>query len=306
MQSPELHIDYALHVEHMDGRVAFSDNASAVFETASAIKSPIGTLAIMKAFDAGIDIDTYTLLVGPEHYSNGSGSIKHEMHRPGQEPKVAKSKTHRMFTLADMLAMNLIDSDCVATNVLIEYVGGKDAINNGLRTVLNLPDMELMADRLLFPGVNHTEVPYQVGKSTMADFTSYYRQILLRDFGSVSSSKAWKEHFDMHARVNTSHMFTDDALVDDSRLVWLNKTGTIVDERPDMPLYVNFADAGIIYCGNTVMAAATALRFSTKNPVHISEEDKRTIEDEYLVKNADTLRNMGLEIPEFENLQATG
>lgn len=306
MLSPELRIDYALHVEHMDGTVAHSNNGNEVFETASAIKSPIGTLAIMKAFEAGNDIDTYTVLVGPEHYSNGSGSIKHEMHRPGQEPKVAKSKTHRVFTLADMLAMNLIDSDCVATNVLIEYLEGKDAINDKLQSVFGLPDMAVLTDQILFPGVDHQEVPYQVGKSTMADFTSYYRQILLGDFGSVSSSKAWKEHFDMHARVSNSHLLADEALIDDEKIVWLNKTGTIVDERPDMPMYVNFADAGIIYCGNTVMAAATALRMTTDKPMYISEEEKRNIEDEYLARNASTLIDIGLELPDYDTLQAAG
>lgn len=157
---------YAITILDTDGSVLVESNGLALFETMSSIKSLIGTLAINQAcrLNGGVDNED-ELTITPDHDSNGSGELKN---RPNSTQSI---------TLRNVLYHNIIESDCVATNVLIDYLGGKDEINDKIRREMGIVGIDLVTDRINFEGVDHRGVPFQVGRGTTRDFARYYQQM---------------------------------------------------------------------------------------------------------------------------------
>jgi len=98
---------------------------------ASTIKLPI-LLAFFEEIDAGrIDLNR-TLAIQPEHIAEGSGEM--QLSPPGTQ-----------FTALEVATQMIISSDNTATNMMIELLGGNEALNSWFRqqglekTLLNAP-----------------------------------------------------------------------------------------------------------------------------------------------------------------------
>ncbi len=106
------------------------------FPAASTIKLPI-MLALFQDIDAGkVRLDE-RLTIKPELIASGSGSIQYE--KPGRE-----------YTMLEIVTKMIAISDNTATNVIIERLGGAEALNQrfvewGLQSTVirnSLPDLE--------------------------------------------------------------------------------------------------------------------------------------------------------------------
>ncbi|HEY1085416.1 MAG TPA: serine hydrolase [Candidatus Saccharimonadales bacterium] len=235
---------YAITVLDTDGSVLVESNGLALFETMSSIKSPIGTLAINKACELKGSIDDEDdLMVTTTHNSNGSGKLKDSL--PSAFP----------ITLRNALYHNIIESDCVATNVLIDYLGGKDTVNDKIRREMGIVGIELVTERINFEGVNHREVPFQVGRGTTRDFAKYYQQIW-SDSSELIDEHRW--HRNLHKLVNTARLFGVGQRELARSVSWIHKTGSGEDVN-DSNLYSTMMDAGELQINNRTLYVAAAL-----------------------------------------------
>lgn len=221
---------------------AISVNESS-FETMSSIKSVIGTLAILEAHRRDHSLREFSLPLQHDiHNSNGSGELKHQLKANPDTPLVRP--------LAELIDKNITESDCVATNGLIDYLGGKDNINHAIRTKLGLASMHLVTDRLQFDGVDdHKKTPYQVGATTTYDLAAYYQRIWSPDSSMyLLADEDHRWHYELHRQVEHARFFNqpNNALSDGRE--WRHKTGSGSDVSFDgstpTTLYSTVVDAG--------------------------------------------------------------
>lgn len=264
----------------------YQDNADAFFETASAIKSAIGVLALERAASFGNDIDTYTLSVNTEHYSNGSGLLKDlSLFKTGEGSHAAP--------LTRLLQLSIVQSDCVATNVLIDYLGGKDAINNGISGDLGVEGLELVTDKLDFPGVDHSAQPFQVGRTTMNALVNYYQAIWSDTAQNYLRAPTQEWHRQLHLQVPKARLLGMLQKDLPSNVFWFHKTGSAVDRRPN-EFYETCVDAGVLQVDGRrlyVAAAGVLLRCGI-----ITGNEQSNLEAEFAERNLVALSDLGVSL----------
>ncbi len=293
LENPE---QYAFSLTTLDGEALAITNASNEFETASALKSPIGALALIKAAESRHDIDHYSMRVGEDHVSNGSGKLRFPEHVLDE---FLLSDTRAIdgsciATLGSLVILNIVESDCIATNALIDYVGGKDEVNKGLKARFGLESMRLVSERIRFPGVDHQLTPFQVGASTMSDFTKYYGELVHLDELSTMSIHQREWYQKLHLEPWNARMFGVEQSDLPTSVQWYHKTGTIEDEAVPGTLYASYIDAGILVVGGKTYLAAAAAAFhgATKNGQPLIEQ----LEAEFANKNLAQLSELGIVI----------
>lgn len=266
------------------------DYDQAVFETMSGIKSVIGTLALERAAEHDHDIDSYTMTISSQYASNGSGQLKYQLANHG----------FARLTLRELAKRNVADSDCVATNALIDYLGGRQGVNSAIARQLGLSGIELVTERLDFPGVNHDQQPFQVGRATMHDFVNYYQTIWSspRQWQPVSSEHTW--HRGLHSLVSKARLFGIPQAAMPPDVSWLHKTGSTVDKQPDN-FYMTIMDAGMLRAAGRLLFVAAACTV-TQATNQIGCENM--VEQDFALRNEAALANFGVSlspaaIPEF-------
>lgn len=265
----------------------YHENSRALFETMSGIKSVIGTLALEAAAVRSHDIAEYTVSVTRDHDSNGSGELKRLL--ASQEQQIC-------LPLESVISLSTAASDCVATNALIDYLDGPDSVNGQIRKDLGLPGMELVTERLHFPGVNHVTQPFQVAKATMLDFARYYQMIWSEDsnWRPRSSAHEWFKH--EHYKVSTARLFNrpQDTLPAD--VTWAHKTGSGTDIT-ETSAYAAMMDAGMLRVDGRelfVAAARTVLQSCVTDGVAIVAQHER----QFAERNTAFIESVGVPITE--------
>lgn len=277
-------------------------SGSSIFETGSAIKAPIAALTYQEADEQGHDPNVYEYAVGPNHYSNGSGQLKNgNVLMPGflTRDMRAANGTCRA-TLGSLVLLNLRDSDCMATNALIDYLGDRRGVNARLKD-FSLSDMELVTDRLHFPGVDHVAVPYQVGTATMDAFTSFYAGIANNNLGLPAlSQEALLQDLDNVAR---THLLNTDTKDLPEWFSWKHKTGSIIDDIPDRtdrPFYATLVDAGLLTVGSDRYAVAAAITAMREDGERIEGESLSVhLKAEFGMRNRAALARVAIPLPEL-------
>lgn len=152
-----------------------------LFESSSTIKVPIIYMTLQKAAAEGLPL-SQSLKIEKRHQSNGSGIINWT--------------NWEQLALADLISSITRYSDCVATNVLIEFVGGKRTINNflksrGLQTRLIMPLLNFPSRERVMPKVGMTTA-YEISKlfTELVDYNwpEPYRQFLYSKLAVVDTS----------------------------------------------------------------------------------------------------------------------
>lgn len=256
---------YGISILNHSGETVVAENALAWFETMSAIKSPIGTLAVKSALERHDDLDTTQLMVTPDHDSNGNGEWKHRLGDNGQFS----------VPLREALEANIEKSDCVASNILIDYLGGKDAINDRIEREIGSKGMKLLTDRLHSSGVDHLKEPHQVGQSTMHDLARYYYEEWANIADDTAPELAW--HRSLHGRAPFAHLFgVAKEQLEAENIQWLHKTASGEDVRGDT-LYSTMVDAGQLIINNQPLYVAAALTVNHAGSHMPSREEIRRI-----------------------------
>lgn len=280
--------EYGIAIINADGSVA-GRNYDQVFETASSIKSAIGTLAIFNAEEAGHDLKSYTMTIGPDHASNGSGLLKNARLSLPQfiSDDQRASKSTCVASLEALLELNIVMSDCMATNALIDYVGGKDSVNVGLSKRLGLDTMRLFTERLNFPGVDHEITPFQVGSSNMLDMAQYYARVWPAHNRGAPTSRAHNWYQSMHSINIRNWLFPNSESLDDTDL--FHKTGSAVDTTGDQ-FYATFVDAGMLHEGSRLRYVAAAVTAYKRSSTEGTEEDQ--VRTDFAQRNIHALNTM--------------
>lgn len=271
-------VDYGISITDEKGNHLHDENSRALFETMSGIKSVIGTLAIEKAAQNGHSLFGFTIPVHQGHSSNGSGNLKRLIsHKPDGFP----------LNLQSLLMWNVGYSDTSATNVLIDYLDGKDAINRTIRERLGLSGMRLVTDIINFTGVDHDEQPFQVGMATMRDFTDYYRNLWSEDgYGFDSEEHRW--HRDAHGLSRIVGLLGSPRTALPQDVSWLGKTGSGEDVKPDQ-LYSTRMDAGELRDNGKVLYVAAASTVRHRGP---NMPSRRAIVQGFVDNNDKALANL--------------
>lgn len=129
-----MHISVGIYINDKQTNRVIGHKPNEQFETSSTIKVPIIYLALKKAADTKIPLNRM-FFIEPRHRSNGSGIINWT--------------NWKKLTLADLITSITTYSDCVATNVLIDFIGGKNTINAFLKN--QTPHTRLIMPQLNFP-----------------------------------------------------------------------------------------------------------------------------------------------------------
>lgn len=108
-----------------------------IVEAASTIKIPVFIMACERN-ECEAHTLNFRLQRRAHHSSNGSGVLEWAGH-PGE-----------YYTVRELLFSMISISDCVATNMLIDYVGGQDSVNSWL-------EKHHLKTRLIMPYINFTK-----------------------------------------------------------------------------------------------------------------------------------------------------
>lgn len=174
----------ALAIAPTRGQTAFAEHQDELWESSSTIKIPIMILAVTKLTRDGTSLDKQ-LIRQPHHTTKGSG--------------ILNWTNLASISFRDLIHTILVYSDCLATNMLIEFVGGQAAINQWLES-------EGFKTRLLMPYLifsdEEVEMPV-VGQTTASEMLELYRLLdnldcpseirQLIDSSSAQVNESWLE-----------------------------------------------------------------------------------------------------------------
>jgi beta-lactamase class A len=269
-------VDYAISILDTEGSPLFEYNSLALFETMSGIKSILGTLALNVAYENEHTVDQTTLTITNKYDSNGSSILKHHL----------ISGAARSMTIEEILRYNLVESDCVASNVLIDYIGGSIEVNRRIKQELGLVGIELVTDRINFNGVDHDDIPFQVGRGTMRDFASYYRLLWSDEKKDLPLEHAW--HKELHRNVRKARLFGVQKKDLPISIDWIHKTGSGEDVRPGY-LYSTMMDAGELKLDGRILYVAGAMTVKHKGSDMPSREQ---LVSDFATKNMKALASV--------------
>lgn len=139
-------VDLAIFIETDTGRLIAARQPDRRMESSSTIKLPILFLALTKATQQGHGPAT-TLPRQDHHASRGSGILNWT------------SLTE--VSLSDLLTTTMVYSDCLATNMLLDYIGGQASLNawlakNGFLTRLHMAYLDFSEEEPVMPSVGTT------------------------------------------------------------------------------------------------------------------------------------------------------
>lgn len=180
MNSPT---ETALFIETDQSQVS-AHRADQPMESSSTIKIPILYLALAKAARSGHGPD-HTLARRPHHASRGSG--------------ILNWTAADRFSLAELLMTTMIYSDCLATNMLLDYIGGQASLNawladNGFISRLQMPYLYFSDDETVMPSVGTTtarEIARLFKRLTASAWPAALAQLVNRGTSRVHES--WLE-----------------------------------------------------------------------------------------------------------------
>lgn len=107
----------SIYIRHLSSGQEFAQEADSMVEGSSTIKAAIILLTLQKLKSDGIS-QWKRLPILPEHLSIGSGKLNW--------------MRKRSLTIRGHIKYIARFSDCVATNVLVDFLGGKDTVNQEL------------------------------------------------------------------------------------------------------------------------------------------------------------------------------
>ena len=229
----------------------YSEHADDYFEGSSTVKTAIVLLVLQKIIEGKGSLGE-VLEIKPSNLSIGSG--------------ILNWTDIRRLTIEDHIKYLARYSDCVATNVLIDYLGGKESLNEALKNQ-NFKT-RLQMDSLQFTD-QEIEMP-KVTKTTPRDIAMVFTK-MINGAGDKNLARLTKELFSF-----IDQPWYEDTL-DLSRLgtykIW-QKTGSMMEIGLDQDSAMNLV--GLIELPNNL------IQFSCLN--RVSFKEKASNEDIYQVK----------------------
>jgi len=207
--------DISLAILNSRGGVAAAINETRPRESSSTIKVPIIQLALETMLDRG-DTLSKELRRLPHHTSRGSGILNWTD---------AKS-----VSLHNLISTLLVYSDCLATNMLLDYIGGQQSLNawlgkQGLMTRLHM--------RYLDFSDGETKMP-SVGTTTALELAQLFKQLET----AVWSNDVKKLLYHASSHINQSWLELNlNSPLSDLR----HKTGSMINEGSDGETVLNAA-----------------------------------------------------------------
>lgn len=160
---------------------SYSLNKDKFFETSSTIKVPILYFTLLKIVSENIPFEK-VLKVENSHLSTGSGLVNWT--------------DWRKLTLSDTVLYTVKYSDCVTTNMLIDFVGGKRVINSklkkmGFKTRLIKPLIIFKSRENVMPRIGIT-TPYEMHQLFVLLFDTIWpveiKHLLRKIFNDINAS----------------------------------------------------------------------------------------------------------------------
>lgn len=213
--------NYAVIVDHLsaNGELSTSFNIDTMFETSSVMKLFIVTIFLMKVQVGAIPLGAVVYL-----------SDMHLMHTDHWSRKRYGKK--RLYSVSEVTELSIARSDAVATNMIIQYLGGKHMINELMK---DYGYSNTLLTRPSFSGSSNQGRKYLVGRTTARDCHKLLsdifinRKLLKGKYFKVLMRAAQK------APLHTS-------LFPESLGTFYHKTGTAMNGRN---LTIN--DVGVVY-----------------------------------------------------------
>lgn len=185
-------------------------------EAASTIKLPI-LIMVCEYNQKHRHTLNYKLVRSAEHTSNGSGILEWAL-RDGDSS-----------TIRELIYYMMAYSDCLATNMLIQYVGGRDVINSWLMN-------QGFQTRLIMPYINFVSSDKfeSVGITTAEEMGRLFEMLV-----SLKIDKAYTRL--ITAATTSLHLSWVGEKLPEKFPGIRGKTGSMIDCLPDHKSYVNIA-----------------------------------------------------------------
>lgn len=177
-------------------QAVFSANQDQSWESSSTIKVPLLTLTLLKMAEQDRRLsDTMTRL--PHHSTRGSG--------------ILNWMSGSSFSFRDLIYTNIVYSDCLATNIFLDYVGGQSKLNQwlqqqGLKTRLIMPYLYFTDEEEAMPRVGSTSAAEMLRLYRNLDMYSWpqsIRQLLKSALGNINDS--WLEKDSPNMLIDLEH-----------------------------------------------------------------------------------------------------
>lgn len=205
----------AIAIKDDAGTLVFGQNQVLQWESSSTIKIPILVMTVEKITRENTPLE-HQLVRRPHHATKGSG--------------ILHWTALTDISLRDLISTTLIYSDCLATNMLIDFVGGHNVVNRwladrGFVTRLLMP-------YLIFSG-EETAMP-EVGRTTAAEMLELYKLLENADCPA-----------DVRQMIDSASSHVNESWLELSLPAGLeglkHKTGSMIDCGPDGDTVFNAA-----------------------------------------------------------------
>ena len=145
--------EIAVLMEDSSGRIITAKRQGELLESSSTIKIPLLILVLSQMTYVKDSLDK-TLARLPRHASQGAG--------------ILNWTDQTSFSLKQLIFTTLVYSDCLATNILIDYVGGAAKLSKwlggqGLKTRLKMEYLDFSDSEIVLPNVGQTTCQEMVG-----------------------------------------------------------------------------------------------------------------------------------------------
>jgi len=177
------------------GKTTKSQNPQSILECSSTIKLAIVTIAIQKLRSGKGDISKRYKILPKYDSVKGSGVIHWRRFK-------------RKYSINEMIKLIFLYSDCVATNFLIDFVGGKETVNRWLQ-VNGCNNTKLLVESIDFPAVVENDYgPDSVGLTSARDLytlaTIYNAEAEYKGIKNMirKSSRRGFTYFALYAKYN--------------------------------------------------------------------------------------------------------
>lgn len=208
-----------------DGAPLAEVNPHALIETASAIKSPLACVALRSAAGRGHDVNNRTVAVRGEHIPDNATTFMR--HLGGQA-----------LTLGELVGHAVIYSDATATNMLIDYIGGRDSVNRGLRAI-GLDQTELLQEKLDIVELQSPDSRPVFGRSTARELAEYYHRL----WNGVADQPWMQDFMNLHTQADKVRFFSTRSSRLQPGTSFHHKTGSLFST--DIP-QATIVDAGYL------------------------------------------------------------
>lgn len=231
-------------IDRATGMPAADEGGAGRIESASTIKSPIAALALLRAWQSGHEAG-YRFTISPDDITRRATT---RFSQPENlPPEVEKTASGWVAPLKTLLRMSIANSCATSANKLIEYVGGRDAINARLGS-LGLHSTELIMEVIDFTGpLIEPDASHRVGTTTARDLAMYFHGLE----STIANKTDWKtaeEFLNLHRLTERARLFSLQKDQLPPYIDFANKTGSIFNSEVGQAVIV---DAGVLSNGNT-------------------------------------------------------